>query len=223
MSDAPGGPGWWEASDGKWYRPELHPDHRPPAPPFHDAPPVGPAPQVGDLSDLGPPPADQWVSDAPTPPGGPAPLRYPEAQGRSGGRSTGKILAFVFGGLFLLLAGGCGVLAWVFRDEIADATVDFSEAVPADDPASCQVTGIDLSEDYEIEASLTALESSVASHFRLDLEVATGDRVLGAVQAVLRDVEPGEERTEGVFNTISAAEPVEAASCRVVRVVRVDA
>ena len=25
MSDKPEGPGWWIASDGKWYPPELHP------------------------------------------------------------------------------------------------------------------------------------------------------------------------------------------------------
>jgi hypothetical protein len=50
MSDASQGPGWWQASDGKWYSPELHPNHQPsplPAPPaapdsdpnFHAAPP----------------------------------------------------------------------------------------------------------------------------------------------------------------------------------------
>ena len=33
MSDVSGGPGWWQASDGKWYRPEQHPDYRPPPPP----------------------------------------------------------------------------------------------------------------------------------------------------------------------------------------------
>jgi hypothetical protein len=28
MSDNPEGPGWWVASDGKWYPPELHPSVR---------------------------------------------------------------------------------------------------------------------------------------------------------------------------------------------------
>jgi TM2 domain-containing membrane protein YozV len=32
MSDVPQGPGWWQASDGKWYAPELHPDHQASAP-----------------------------------------------------------------------------------------------------------------------------------------------------------------------------------------------
>lgn len=33
MSDAPSGPGWWQASDGKWYPPEQAPGGTPPADP----------------------------------------------------------------------------------------------------------------------------------------------------------------------------------------------
>lgn len=32
VSEQSGGPGWWQASDGRWYRPEQHPDYRAPAP-----------------------------------------------------------------------------------------------------------------------------------------------------------------------------------------------
>ncbi|MDH3706260.1 MAG: hypothetical protein OES57_09350 [Acidimicrobiia bacterium] len=32
MSDTSGGPGWWQASDGKWYPPEQQPGGTPPAP-----------------------------------------------------------------------------------------------------------------------------------------------------------------------------------------------
>jgi hypothetical protein len=32
MSDVSQGPGWWQASDGKWYSPEQHPEYRPPPP-----------------------------------------------------------------------------------------------------------------------------------------------------------------------------------------------
>ena len=31
MSDTSHGTGWWQASDGKWYPPELHPDYEPPS------------------------------------------------------------------------------------------------------------------------------------------------------------------------------------------------
>jgi len=33
MSDTAPGPGWWEASDGKWYPPETHPNYQPAAEP----------------------------------------------------------------------------------------------------------------------------------------------------------------------------------------------
>jgi len=32
VSDVPGGPGWWQASDGKWYPPQPPPVPPPPAP-----------------------------------------------------------------------------------------------------------------------------------------------------------------------------------------------
>jgi hypothetical protein len=32
MSDVSRGSGWWQASDGKWYRPEQHPNYLPPPP-----------------------------------------------------------------------------------------------------------------------------------------------------------------------------------------------
>ncbi len=44
MSDAWQGPGWWIASDGKWYPPELHPYIPWPAPAPVSAPQPWPAP-----------------------------------------------------------------------------------------------------------------------------------------------------------------------------------
>lgn len=44
MSDVPAGPGWWEASDGKWYPPEAVPGDQPvptPGPPPDFEPPSG--------------------------------------------------------------------------------------------------------------------------------------------------------------------------------------
>ena len=53
VSDSSQGFGWWLASDGKWYRPELHPDYRA-APPT--APPIG-LPQFGSHSHAVAPPS----------------------------------------------------------------------------------------------------------------------------------------------------------------------
>jgi hypothetical protein len=45
MSDTSQGPGWWQASDGKWYKPESHPDYVPPLrPPAPEAPAPAPSP-----------------------------------------------------------------------------------------------------------------------------------------------------------------------------------
>ena len=53
MSDVSQGPGWWQASDDKWYPPEQHPGYRPPPPPPTDTgtspqsvSAAGPAPQA---------------------------------------------------------------------------------------------------------------------------------------------------------------------------------
>jgi len=40
MSDTSQGAGWWQASDGKWYPPHLHPDTPPPTPPPTVPPPT---------------------------------------------------------------------------------------------------------------------------------------------------------------------------------------
>jgi predicted nucleic acid-binding Zn ribbon protein len=55
VSNTPQGPGWWQASDGRWYEPHLHPQYRPPPPPnpnymagtFYGALPQGAYPQPG--------------------------------------------------------------------------------------------------------------------------------------------------------------------------------
>ena len=39
MADTSQGPGWWQASDGKWYAPELHENAQPPPPTITDTPP----------------------------------------------------------------------------------------------------------------------------------------------------------------------------------------
>ena len=62
MSDVSQGPGWWMASDGKWYPPEQHPDYVAPAPPPPAAPPPASPPPAG------PPPAGPPPGGAEPPP-----------------------------------------------------------------------------------------------------------------------------------------------------------
>ncbi len=76
MSDTAQGPGWWQASDGKWYAPEQHPDHKsspPPPPPQTEAAPYG----------VGVAPSEQTIVGVP--PTQPQPVQqYQQAIGRLG-------------------------------------------------------------------------------------------------------------------------------------------
>jgi len=45
MSDTSKGPDWWQASNGKWYAPELHPDYLPPVTPEPEPPAPAPPSQ----------------------------------------------------------------------------------------------------------------------------------------------------------------------------------
>jgi hypothetical protein len=44
VADTSPGPGWWQASDGRWYAPDAHPRYGPPAPPPAPAPAPGTPP-----------------------------------------------------------------------------------------------------------------------------------------------------------------------------------
>jgi hypothetical protein len=78
MSNAPQGPGWWQASDGNWYPPQQTASYAPPPPPAPSGPPGYPA---------GGPPA--------APPGSPpwsAPAIYPQYPAPAG--QTGGVANF---------------------------------------------------------------------------------------------------------------------------------
>ncbi len=109
-------PGWWQASDGRWYPPELHPDatavapgpsldKAPPspgfAPPGVGDPPAGPAPLTSYAPPGGPP-----AYGGPPPYGAPAPYGgYYAPPGPMGPKTSGlAIAAIVLGGGALLVS-----------------------------------------------------------------------------------------------------------------------
>jgi hypothetical protein len=71
MSDVSRGPGWWIASDGRWYPPEQHPGYRPPPPPAPLTAPVAPptAPVIQTMSVVPQPWAAPAAIDVPPGPG----------------------------------------------------------------------------------------------------------------------------------------------------------
>ena len=104
-ADGPPGPGWWKASDGRWYPPESAPTPppTPPAPgpaggppPGGATPPGNPPPGYGAPPAGGPPPPyGTPPPGGPVGPGGPPPTR-------SGGTKVLIIIGAVVVGLVLL-------------------------------------------------------------------------------------------------------------------------
>jgi hypothetical protein len=94
MSDTSQGPGWWQASDGKWYPPEQAPGAQP-------APPAQPVqPQWGQQAPTG------FASD-----GSPPPKKS---------KTTRNVLIAVLA-VFLLLGGGCAALLFAGSSALNEA------------------------------------------------------------------------------------------------------
>jgi hypothetical protein len=90
MSKASQGPGWWEASDGKWYAPELYPAGWPP--------PVGtPTAELSSVQG----PTDPWAPPA----GPPAAGEVPQISSPPGVNARPDVIAAVLG------AAGAGLVA----------------------------------------------------------------------------------------------------------------
>ncbi len=129
MSDAPEGPGWWLASDGKYYPPQP-PTGSAPAPEQGWAPvePAGPPRYVGGTPFGAPQPDRGWPAGPPTAPVGQLPP--PEPPKRSGGAKV----ALIVGGLVVLviLLGLLGVAAvFATRDLASTASESGSSSNPA--------------------------------------------------------------------------------------------
>jgi hypothetical protein len=93
MSDSSQGPGWWQASDGRWYPPQSHPTQQP-------APPAAPPSYVG-------PPA-------------PATYGAPVAAAKKPGMPGWAKVLLILGGLLVLLVGGCTVAVGLFAKKVSN-------------------------------------------------------------------------------------------------------
>lgn len=90
MTNAPQGPGWWQASDGNWYPPAQSASYAPP--PAPSGPPGYPA--------GGPPAAPSWSAPAAYP-------QYPAPGSRTGGVANFPLAAWLlFAGLAIDLLSG---------------------------------------------------------------------------------------------------------------------
>lgn len=116
MSDHPQGPQWWQASDGRWYPPEQHPNAQHAAVKY--PPPQYPAPQHAAPA---PQPHSAWGQPAWQQPAAPQPNR--------GGGSrilVGVLLVLV------VMVGGCTALAALLgSSDDADEVLGVPESMPS--------------------------------------------------------------------------------------------
>lgn len=179
MSETPAGPGWWQASDGRWYPPEAHPSARPSVPP----PPPTPPPAMPTMPAGGPaggPPQGPPQGPPPGPPpayqpGPPVPPPPPSRKKR------GLLLAL----LLLLVAamlGAAGALVIVLnndddKDEDSGAPVTLE---PVESPgASPFVTGSAVT---TIPLSSAAVDAADAITADLEVDDETGGRVAAGTE-----------------------------------------
>lgn len=174
MSDQSQGPGWWLASDGRWYPPEQHPEWVAPAPPTPAAPPPAgdalggyrfEAPPGAEQSELEPTQGRRWSTWS------------PRSRRVAAGVALAVVAALIIGGLVIGRDdddGGGSVLA----DRSTSTTVRrttttkdfFVEPTPS---------------DFSLEVTLTDKQcfgsAGCSLHYRVDLTY-TGLGGLAALQ-----------------------------------------
>jgi hypothetical protein len=140
MSDVPQGPGWWQASDDKWYpppRPTMPGEDA--AAPVSSAPPEGLAPPMNVPSGQGFGPPMGPPSGAPVPPPGPQPGpygAYPPGPPPTGGQNrTPLFIALGVVAAVALLGVGLVVASGGDDDDTPPAT-QAATTTPPDDTSS---------------------------------------------------------------------------------------
>jgi hypothetical protein len=206
MSDAPAGPGWWQASDGKWYPPETRPQW-PPVPDATPAPDGAPStPGSGTPYGASPtPPPGTLYPGAPgapypgpqpgmPPPGpyypgpGPYPMAPPPSQGMSGCLKAfliGLAVAVVLG------IGGCVAIVFVARDA-ADDFVEETESERRDiGEIDCHT---DASGFMVADVEITN-HTSKSSNYILSVSFVENGSVTTSSSAFLDNLPPGSTGT----------------------------
>ena len=104
MSDRSPGPGWWQASDGKWYPPESAPGYQSPAP---GVSPASPDPQPGPYGQAAPP-FQPGPYSQPGPYGQPSPSAYGGFPGapKTDGLAVASLVSSIVGALLVIFCVG---------------------------------------------------------------------------------------------------------------------
>ena len=181
MSDTPQGPGWWQASDAKWYPPEQAAGAAVPPPPAGYGPPPQPgATPYGSAPAYGPPPQQMG-----------APMGYapPASQGMNG-----CLKAFL---IVLALLTVLGVIGAIVAVTLLDDAVD--DFVDGDSDEANDVRDVDCDVDAagNLRATIT-VENDSSERSNYILQVAWQDddgRELTSSAAFINAVQPGDQES----------------------------
>jgi hypothetical protein len=183
MSDTPQGPGWWQASDAKWYPPEQSPGVAAPVPPVAPPPGYGPPPQQ-----LGPPP------------GGYAPMGYAPMpkQGMNGCLKAFLIVLAL--SVVLLVAGGIAA-AFLIDDAVDDFVDGDSEEANDVQDVECEVDGAG-----NLRATVTVRnDSSERSNYIIQVSWEDdGGTELTSSAAFINGVQPGDRADGDAISGVAA-------------------
>ncbi len=221
MSDVSEGPGWWQASDGKWYAPELHPDYVPPAaPPTAEAAaeppapePIAPEPTEPTAAEpIGPPPAGPPAGPPLGAPGGPPPPVVPGAVGGGGGGGGGawKWIAIVV--VLLLVAGG--VAFALTRDSGGGSKDAFCKAA-RDHRDELNLSGETAEDRAKVLSAGNALADASPKEIKRDVQTVIDayERLDNALRSAGSDPESQASAAQSIFSDVGT--DVEAAGKRV--------
>lgn len=204
MSDVGQGPGWWLASDGKWYPPQAQPGA--------GGPPLPVAPVTNFTAHRPAAPAGQPA---------PVPGAAPYVAKPSGGNGCLKAVAIV-GGIFVVVIIGIAVLIAVAANRVK-TKVDAGLANSANSAhppvrdlqlTSCQAS--DSGNPPHAGGTLTN-HSSKASHYIITVEFDQGTTRVGGGTAVQDALAPGSTTDWSAKSDSEATGPV---TCKVVSVNR---
>lgn len=175
MSDSAQGPGWWQASDGKWYPPQQAAAAPPPPPAGYGPPPQ----QMGPPMAYGPPPK----------------------QGMNGCLKAFLIvlaLSFVLGIAAVVVA-----VAFV-DDAVDDFAEDFAEG-SADEQDDIDEVECGEDDFGNLHATVRVTnDSSERSNYIIEVAFVDGNTQLETSVAFINAVEPG-QRAEGDASTATDA------------------
>jgi hypothetical protein len=239
-SESPQGPGWWQASDGRWYPPaDGQPSGAPPAtssqppaaPPSYGQSPGAPPPPYGRPPGP-PPPYGQPPGAAPPgygrppgpppgygpPPGfGPPPYGPPPSSGLS---TTAKVLIGIAIAIVVLGLGSC-VAAVVLVGAVADEATEAIEENVNSEEERADIGELDCRADAsgQLVADMEVTNnSSERSSYDIQIAFETGVSEIATGQATVSGLAPGASTTATALTGTET--PSERFACRLVFVDR---